>query len=68
MANIFGMSIYIYWLVVDYEGIKVFLTSIFALAYGGLKIWEKWIDVREKKRKSDQAHTSRRRTRNKENE
>lgn len=54
LANLFGISLCVYWLTIDFEGIKVFITSVGVFLYGGMKLYEKYLDLKEKKRKQDE--------------
>jgi len=54
LANLFGVSLFVYWLTIDYAGIKVFVTSVGVFIYGGMKLYEKYLDLKAKKRKQDE--------------
>lgn len=53
LTNAFGIGLTIYWLLIDIEGIKVFVTSVGVFCYGLLKLYEKYLDIKDKKRKSE---------------
>lgn len=55
LANCFGLYLFFYWLMIDYAGIKVFLTSVGVMLYGGMKLYEKYLDVKKKKRDDEVA-------------
>jgi hypothetical protein len=55
LANLFGVSLFFYWLLIDLAGIKIFLTSVGVLVYGGMKLYEKYLDIKTKKRKEEEA-------------
>ena len=59
LANLFGVSLFVYWLVIDLDGIKAAFTSVLVIAYACIKLYEKILDVREKKRKQDDEHIKR---------
>ncbi len=58
LANCFGLYLFVYWLMVDYAGIKVFLTSVGVLLYGGMKLYEKYLDLKKKRREDINAEES----------
>lgn len=51
LVNIFGVSLIIWWLAIDFDGLKIFISSVGVFIYGGMKIYEKYLDLREKRRK-----------------
>lgn len=54
-ANAFGIFLYFFWLfdIAEFAaGAKIFLTSVGVLLYGGLKIYEKYLDIQDRKRKT----------------
>lgn len=51
IANLFGVSLWIWWLTIDPEGIKIFLSSIGVFLWGTMKLYEKYLDIKEKRRK-----------------
>lgn len=59
LPNLFGVSLLFYWLAIDFDGIKVFFTSVGVLIYGGMKIYEKYLDIKEQKQKSQDEKDSR---------
>jgi len=58
LANMFGVSLFVYWLTIDFAGIKIFLTSVGVFLYGGMKLYEKYLDLKAKKRKEDDYEDS----------
>ncbi len=50
LANLFGVSLFVYWLAIDFAGIKIFITSVGVFIYGGMKLYEKYLDIKAKKR------------------
>jgi hypothetical protein len=52
--NLFGIYLLFYWLFIDLSGIKVFVTSIGVILWGGMKLYEKYLDLKVKKRKEDE--------------
>jgi hypothetical protein len=50
LANCFGLYLFFYWLFIDFAGIKVFLTSVGVFMYGGMKLYEKYLDIKKKKK------------------
>ncbi len=51
LANLMGLSLWIYWLTIDFEGIKVFISSIGVFCWGTMKLYEKYLDLKDKRRK-----------------
>lgn len=49
LPNLLGLSIVVYWLTIDFEMIKVYVTGVGAIFYMGMKIYEKWLEIRDKR-------------------
>lgn len=56
ILNLFGISVYVYWLTIDFDSIKGIITAIIALGYSGMKLYEKFLDIRERKKKKPPVH------------
>ena len=51
LTNLFGVSIVIYWLTIDFSTLKMIATGIGAVCYMGMKLWEEWLVLKEKIKK-----------------
>ncbi len=51
LANLMGLSLWLWWLTIDFEGIKIFVSSVGVFLWGSMKLYEKYLDLKEKKRK-----------------
>lgn len=58
LGNLCGVSLLFYWLSIDFDAIKIFITSVGVMVYGGMKIYEKYLDIKEQKRKSQEQKDS----------
>ena len=51
LANLMGLTLWVWWLTIDFEGIKIFVSSVGVFLWGTMKLYEKYLDLKEKRRK-----------------
>jgi hypothetical protein len=49
VANLLGISLTVYWLSVDFDMIKGFLSGVGVVCYMGMKLYEKYLDIKHKR-------------------
>ncbi len=53
LANLMGLTLWVWWLSIDFEGIKIFVSSVGVFLWGLMKLYEKYLDIKEKRRKDN---------------